>query len=53
MNDPSAGFRALIEENVKASVHRIAENSVITNVRTLVAPNYSNFTDLSTSTMLY
>lgn len=29
INNP--GFRALIEENVKASVHRIAENSVITN----------------------
>ena len=28
----SAGYRALIEENVKASVRRIATNSVITNV---------------------
>ena len=28
-----AGFRALVEENVKAGVARIAANSVISNVR--------------------
>jgi len=35
---PSAGYRALVEENVKASVRHIAKNPIITNVRTSVVP---------------
>ena len=38
MNDLSAGYRALVEENVKASVRHIAKNPIITNVRTSVVP---------------
>jgi len=30
---PSAGFRALVEENVKASVSRLAKDNIITDVR--------------------
>lgn len=32
IDDPAAGFRALVEENVKASVGRIATDHVILNV---------------------
>lgn len=48
----SAGYRALIEENVKASVRRIATNSVITNVWTPVA-SATYFYWPFHSTMLY
>ncbi|TFK26093.1 carbonic anhydrase [Coprinopsis marcescibilis] len=38
-NEP--GFRALVEENVKASVGRIAQDSIITNHYSLLASNSS------------
>jgi carbonic anhydrase len=42
-NDP--GFRALVEENIKASVRRIADDSVITNHFALLKSGSGNSTD--------